>query len=122
MTTEYAISLDRDACEGVFACLVRDDRFVEAADGLARIDDADAVADGDVVATDGGDAATAGHDGTTPTDEGDATAPTDDVVVAAFDDDRLADARQAARACPVNAIEVRENATDADVATEGDDE
>jgi ferredoxin len=92
MTTEYAIDLDRDACEGVFACLVRDDRFVEGADGLARID-----AD-------------------------DATASTDDVVVATYDDDRLTDAQQAARACPVDAIEVRESAADANAATEGDDE
>jgi ferredoxin len=39
MTTEYAIRLDRDACDGVFACLVRDDRFVESGDGLAAIAD-----------------------------------------------------------------------------------
>ncbi|PSP57954.1 ferredoxin [Halobacteriales archaeon QH_7_66_36] len=39
MTTEYAIRLDRDACDGVFACLVRDDRFVESEDGLAAIAD-----------------------------------------------------------------------------------
>jgi ferredoxin len=32
------VHLDRDACEGVFACLVRDDRFVEAEDGLADIE------------------------------------------------------------------------------------
>jgi len=40
MTTEYEVRLDRDACEGIFACLVRDERFVEAADGLATIGDA----------------------------------------------------------------------------------
>ena len=39
-TTEYRIRLDRDRCEGIFACLVRDDRFVEASDGLATIEDA----------------------------------------------------------------------------------
>ena len=39
MTTEYAIRLDRNACDGVFACLVRDDRFVESEDGLAAIAD-----------------------------------------------------------------------------------
>ncbi|MFB6304908.1 MAG: ferredoxin [Haloferacaceae archaeon] len=69
----YRITLDRDACEGIFACLVRDDRFVEAADGLATV---------------------AGVEG----DAGE--------LVAAFDDDRLEDARQAARACPVGAIDV----------------
>jgi len=37
MTTEYQIRLDRDACEGIFACLVRDDRFEEAEDGLATV-------------------------------------------------------------------------------------
>lgn len=91
MTTEYAVSLDRDACEGVFACLVRDDRFVEAADGLARID-------GDAAATDGAGATTSA----------------DGEVVATFDDDRLADARQAARACPVDAIDVRPAKDDGD--------
>jgi ferredoxin len=34
----YRVTIDREACEGIFACLVRDDRFVEAADGLADID------------------------------------------------------------------------------------
>lgn len=73
MTTEYRIRLDREACDGVFACLVRDDRFAEADDGLATVDGAGA---------------------------GDPTA------VAEFDDDRLDEAQQAARACPVDAIEV----------------
>lgn len=99
MTTEYAVSLDRDACEGVFACLVRDDRFVEAADGLARIDD--------------GAVAPAGDDGST----------VPGVVVATFDDERLADARQAARACPVDAIEVRVDGAEGNAAaSEGGDE
>ncbi|MDS0261266.1 ferredoxin [Haloarcula sp. S1CR25-12] len=40
----YTISIDRDACDGVFACLVRDDRFVEDADGLAAIEVDDAAA------------------------------------------------------------------------------
>ncbi|KAA9408651.1 ferredoxin [Haloarcula hispanica] len=34
----YRITIDRDACDGVFACLVRDDRFVEDSDGLAAIE------------------------------------------------------------------------------------
>jgi ferredoxin len=73
------ITLDRDACEGVFACLVRDDRFVEAADGLAglAIDDTPAA-----TAADGGD-----------------------VVTAVVDEDAEA-ARGAAAACPFDAIEV----------------
>lgn len=74
MTTEYQVRLDRDACDGIFACLVRDDRFAEASDGLATIDSADS--------TDG------------------------DELIAGFADDRIEDARQAARACPVGAIDV----------------
>lgn len=72
MTTEYQIRLDRDTCDGVFACLVRDDRFEEAADGLATIQDADGGTE----------------------------------LTARFADDRIGDARQAARACPVSAIDV----------------
>ncbi len=79
MTTEYEVSLDRERCDGIFACLVRDERFVEAADGLASIGD-----DG------GGDLAAT------------------DTVTATFDDDRLEDAEQAAAACPVDAIDVTE--------------
>ncbi|OYR83697.1 ferredoxin, partial [Halorubrum ezzemoulense] len=36
--TTYRVSVDLTACDGVFACLVRDDRFVEADDGLAGFD------------------------------------------------------------------------------------
>jgi len=84
MTTEYAIALDRDACDGVFACLVRDDRFVEADDGLAAVDGGEPRAG----ASEGGE------------------------VVVDFADGRVADARQAARACPVDAIDVRVDADD----------
>jgi ferredoxin len=53
MTTEYEITLDRGACDGVFACLVRDDRFVEAGDGLATVEGAsDALGDELVAAFD----------------------------------------------------------------------
>ncbi|MFA9517179.1 ferredoxin [Halopenitus sp. H-Gu1] len=45
----YRVTLDRDACEGIFACLVRDDRFREAADGLATIGDSE-ITDGTIVA------------------------------------------------------------------------
>ncbi|WP_135366557.1 ferredoxin [Halosimplex halophilum] len=103
MTTEYRVSLDRAACDGVFACLVRDDRFVEAADGLAAID-------GDAERADG-----------LPDDGSSEVAPDGGETVAApFDDDRIDAARQAAAACPVDAIEVttvEEGATPADATT-----
>ena len=69
----HQIRLDRDACQGIFACLVRDDRFVEDSDGLAAID-------------------------TETRREG-----TD--IVADIDED-IETARQAAAACPVDAISV----------------
>jgi len=40
----YRITIDRDACDGVFACLVRDDRFVEDGEGLATIETDDQTA------------------------------------------------------------------------------
>ena len=83
MITEYRVRLDREACEGIFACLVRDERFVEAADGLAGINGESQ--SGDAVA-DGGSAAAQ--------------------AVATFEDDRLDEARRAASACPVDAIDV----------------
>ncbi len=76
----YRVEIDTDACEGIFACLVRDDRFVEREDGLAGID-----------------AGTA-----------EAHRTGENAVVAEFDDDRLEDARQAAAACPPGAITVEE--------------
>lgn len=75
MTTEYQIRLDRSVCDGVFACLVRDERFVEATDGLVAID-------------------------------GSAEGEEHEQVI--YDDDRLDSALQAARACPVDAIDVTE--------------
>jgi ferredoxin len=73
--SEYRVSVDLEACDGIFACLVRDGRFAEAEDGLVTLPDGDR-SDGEVVAT--------------------------------FDDDKRADAEQAAAACPVDAIEVTE--------------
>ena len=35
--TEYQIAVDLELCDGIFACLVRDDRFEEAADGLVEL-------------------------------------------------------------------------------------
>ena len=76
----YRVTIDKDACEGIFACLIRDDRLVEGEDGLASFE--------------AGTAETF-HDG-------------QDRVVAEFDDDRIEDARQAAAACPPGAITVEE--------------
>ncbi len=87
----YRVTIDTDACEGIFACLVRDDRFVESDEGLADFE-----------------AATAE---TYRTDEGS--------VVAEFDDDRLETARQAAAACPPGAITVEELDETADERSEG---
>jgi ferredoxin len=80
MTTEYQVRLDRNVCDGVFACLVRDDRFVEASDGLATIDGSD---DGNHQERD-----------------------VNGEQLVTFTDDRLRAAEQAARSCPVDAIEV----------------
>lgn len=77
--TTYRVTIDTDACQGIFACLVRDERFVESAEGLATFD-ASAV---DAVRSD---------------DPGE--------IVAEFDDERRADAEQAATACPPGAITV----------------
>ena len=73
----YRVSLDREACEGIFACLVRDDRFEEGRDGLAVL---------------------AGEEVTGPEAE----------ITATFEDSQYERAKQAARACPVDAIEVAE--------------
>jgi ferredoxin len=77
----YRVELDRDACDGIFACLVHDERFVEDDVGLATVDP---------------DAA-----GVVSVDR------TDDRVVATFDGDADA-ANMAARACPPGAITVQE--------------
>jgi ferredoxin len=96
---EYRVRLDRAACEGVFACLVRDGRFVEAADGLATL-----TVEGDELPDEREGAAADGAGG------GTGAAGSDDAcrdeLVATFADGRLDDARTAARACPVDAIEV----------------
>ena len=84
--TRYELTIEKDACDGIFACLTRDPRFVEGTDGLATIDpDADPVYDCTGAVTD-----------------------TDDRVVATFDDDRIDEARGAAAACPMDAIGVAE--------------
>lgn len=77
--TTYRVSVDLNACDGVFACLVRDDRFVEADGGLVGFDPADAVA---------------------PVER------TADEVAATFRDGRVEEAQTAATACPLDAITV----------------
>ncbi|PSQ27405.1 ferredoxin [Halobacteriales archaeon SW_10_68_16] len=74
----YRVTIDTDACEGIFACLVRDDRFVESEDGLADFD----------------------------TTSAETYRTGEHCVVAEFDDDRLERARQAAAACPPGAISI----------------
>jgi ferredoxin len=75
------IEIDQAACDGIFACLVQDDRFIEDDAGLATIDpDAAGVVDVEQTA---------------------------ETVVATVDTDADA-ARLAERACPPGAITVRE--------------
>ena len=80
MSERYTVTVDRDACDGVFACLVRDPRFVEDDEGLAGID----------------------------ADDTESVERTAASVRATFADDRIADAEQAAAACPLDAITVAE--------------
>jgi ferredoxin len=77
----YRVAVDLDACDGVFACLVRDDRFVEADDGLVGFD---------------------------PDDAAGPVERTADEVAATFADGRVDEARAAAAACPLDAIAVDE--------------
>jgi len=86
-TPTYRVTIDKDACDGIFACLTRDPRFVEADDGLATIDPA-----ADPVPPEGADEGRIHHE--------------DGRVIAEFDDDRIDEARQAAAACPPNAITI----------------
>ena len=74
-TTTYEIRVDLEACDGIFACLVRDGRFEEADDGLVTLP--------------GGERASG-------------------TVCATFEDDRIDEARDAAAACPLDAITVGE--------------
>jgi ferredoxin len=73
----YRVTIDREACDGIFACLTRDERFVEDGDGLATFDTEEALVE---------------------------TGP--GRIVAEFEDDRLGEAEGAAAACPPGAIDV----------------
>lgn len=117
-TPAYRVTIDTDACEGIFACLTRDPRFVESDDGLATIDpEADPVppsgrrSDEDPSPPEGSD------DGRIREENG--------RIVAKFADDRIEEARTAAAACPPNAITVEEcppRATDGGERTERTDD
>ncbi|MFB6308394.1 MAG: ferredoxin [Haloarculaceae archaeon] len=74
----YTVTVDRTACDGVFACLVRDPRFVEDDAGLAAVDPESA----------------------------ESLERTDEAVTATFEDQQREDAEQAAAACPLDAISV----------------
>ena len=77
----FRVEIDRSACDGIFACLVHDDRFVEDETGIATVDpDAAGVVD---------------------------VERTEDRVVATFEGDGDA-AGLAERACPPGAITVDE--------------
>lgn len=97
----YRVTIDTDACEGIFACLTRDPRFVEAEDGLATIDP-----EADRSLPDGSD------DGRIREEDG--------RIVAEFADDRIEEARTAAAACPPNAITVERVERGTDGRTEGE--
>jgi len=85
----YRVTIDKESCDGIFACLTRDPRFVEAEDGLAAIDPS-----ADPVPPEGSD------EGRIREEDG--------RIVAEFDDDRIDEARAAAAACPPSAITVEE--------------
>ena len=36
--SQYRVEINLNACDGIFACLTRDDRFIEGPDGLATVD------------------------------------------------------------------------------------
>ena len=78
------VAIDRAACDGIFACLFHDDRFVEDDSGLATVDpDAAGVVD---------------------------VERRGEQVIATFEGDADA-AALAERACPPGAITVREDGT-----------
>jgi ferredoxin len=83
----YRITVDTEACDGIFACLTRDPRFVENDNGLVTIDP-----DADPAPPDSSDGGDVRHE--------------NDRITAKFTDDRMDEARQAAAACPTNAIAV----------------
>ncbi|WP_336363564.1 ferredoxin [Halalkalicoccus salilacus] len=101
----YRVTIDTDACEGIFACLTRDPRFVEADDGLATIDpDADPAPP-----SKGSDEDRDPSDRSPPDGSDDGRIREEDGrIVAEFADDRIEEARKAAAACPPNAITVEE--------------
>jgi ferredoxin len=92
--TTYQISVDTEACDGIFACLTRDPRFVEDDTGLVAIDP-----DADPAPPDS-------SDGERERDGDGHVHHENGRIIANFTDDRIDEARQAAAACPMNAITV----------------
>jgi len=78
----YRITIDRDACDGVFACLVRDDRFVEDGEGLAAIETDDQTAI----------EATFDDDRRDDAEQAAAACPLDAIAVESVEEDAAADA------------------------------
>lgn len=103
-TAAYRVTIDRNACDGIFACLTRDPRFVEGEDGLATIDPAaDPAPPSDLRPDEDRDPA----DRSPPPGSDDGRIREDgEMVIAAFADGRIEEARKAAAACPPNAITV----------------
>lgn len=85
----YRVTIDREACDGIFACLTRDPRFVEDDEGLATLDPS--------------------ADPAPPADSDDGSIQRGtETVVGEFEDERVGEAEQAAAACPLDAITVEE--------------
>ena len=81
----YRITIDREACDGVFACLVRDDRFVEDSEGLAAVETDDRTAI----------EATFEDDRRDDAEQAAAACPLDAIRVEAVEEDAAADAAPA---------------------------
>jgi len=85
----YRITIDREACDGVFACLVRDGRFAEDGEGLATLDTELEVDDERTIA------ATFGDDRRDDAEQAAAACPLDAIRVETIEEDAAADAAPA---------------------------
>ena len=85
----YRITIDREACDGVFACLVRDGRFAEDGEGLATLDTELEVDDERTIA------ATFDDDCRDDAEQAAAACPLDAIRVETVEEDAAADAAPA---------------------------
>ncbi|MDT3436926.1 ferredoxin [Haloarcula sp. 1CSR25-25] len=85
----YRITIDREACDGVFACLVRDGRFAEDGEGLATLDTELEVDDERTIA------ATFDDDRRDDAEQAAAACPLDAIRVETVEEDGAADAAPA---------------------------